>query len=909
MDKFYKIGILLVLLFTAAMPNESFAQETLKAGKIKKFVRKGRKAYRKDEFWKAKSYYDKVVNANSQDPQHWFETGLVYFDSKVEREKSIVYFEKSLELSTDDTIPETFYYLGKAYLYNGEYEKAIESFNVFLNRVKNNKKGIELRQEVIREIEICNNGIALRGQTNYEVEEIVNLGPNVNTEYQEYAPVLTNEENLILFCSRRPPGRKKHVDGLNFEDIYFTVRTGENWGEAQMIDKSSGYVNKEINEGKQHTAPVSVSADGNILYIYKENGIWKSTKNDQGQWGIPERMNQNVNIGEATPSIFVTPDGSEMFIVGYNASDGFGGRDIYYSTKSETGGWTKPVNLGPQINTEYMEDAPYLSKDGKTLYFASNGHNTMGGYDIFKTVRDENGNWSDPVNIGAPVNSSGDDIYYVENSEGTLAFYASMRPGSYGYLDIYTARYGCKNIPTTNIKGYAVFSENNLPVNGVIKITNKETGEEMGTFATNPKTGKYSMALPPEQTYILELVIAQSRYTKIRPHTEEFFIPKQCETYNLYQEISIEYLYDESGQEYASKATFKNAMFDIESEIEKEYGISNFSGAVGSLDETQGIAGHVTHSGTANAANVEVLLMNKNHQVLRIDETDANGHFAFQHIDPKEEYIIVFNQDDAAANYTLSLGGSKENLNLSGKVYNYVNTTEELRPNQTIYLANSNKEVFNISSTGEKGVYELSANASDPFKVQEINDNYTISYNLDYSDAEIVYSAYIHTIDPNNTELTYTEEVDIIELKDMAMADSDGSNSSGNGMQDFADLLFDFDKHFLREKSKNILENLYSFMNENKNVTIRLEGHADWFGTEPYNMALSKRRAMAAHKYLIDKGISPDRIDNAWFGENKPKAPNANPDGSDSAENRQINRRVEIKIEVPEMADLYLSLQ
>ena len=906
MSHIYKIGLIIVLMIAGGYSNQAYSQTTMKPGKIKKFVRKGRKAYRKDEFWKAKSYYDKVVDANSDDPQHWFETGLVYFDSQVEREKSIVYFEKSLELSTKDTIPETFYYLGKAYLFNGEYEKAIETFNIFLNKVKNNAKGMALRQEVIRQIEICNNGIELRGVTNYEVEEIVNLGPNVNTEYQEYAPVLTDQENLILFCSRRPPGRKKHVDGQNFEDIYYTVRVGDNWGESAIIDKSSGYVDKEVNEGKQHTAPVSVSADGMTLYIYKENGIWKSEKNEDGEWGIPKRMNQNVNIGEATPSIFVTEDETEMFIVGLNATDGFGGRDIYHSVKNENGSWSKPENLGPTINTEYDEDAPYFSKDGKTLYFASTGHNTMGGFDIFKTERDENGEWSTPVNIGAPVNSSGDDIFYVENSEGTLAYYSSMRPGSFGYMDIYTAKYGCKNIPTTNVKGYAVFSENNLPVNGVIKITNKETGEEMGTFSTNPKTGKYEMALPPEQTYLLELVIAQSRYTKIRPHVEEFFIPKQCETYNLYQEITIEYLYDESGQEYASKATFKNAMFDIESEIEEKYGVNDFSGSVGTTDFVTGIGGEVTHSGTSVAEGIEVWLMNTNHQVLRIDETDANGKFAFEHIDTTKEYILQFNQDDASASYKSLLGGNENNLNLTGTVYNFNNVTNTNRPSQKIYLSNTQKVVANIVSTGEDGKYELPANSSNPFEVEDVNNNVTFSYNLDNSDAEITYSAFIHTIDPNNTELTYTEEVDIIELKDMV---SDSTGGSGSELQLFADLLFDFDKHFLRDKSENILDNLYNFMNENKEVTIRFEGHTDWFGSEAYNEKLSKRRALAAHKYLIDKGIAANRITNAWFGETVEKVPNAYPDGADNPENRQLNRRVEIKIEVPEMADLYLSLQ
>lgn len=319
----------------------------------------------------------------------------------------------------------------------------------------------------------------------------------------DYSPVVSEDEDLILFCTRRPPNGKKNLDGTFYEDIYFTTATGKDssWVPAIMIDKSSGYISEEINNGKAHVAPVSISPDGKTLYIYKENSIWKSVKNAEGQWSIPIRMNQNVNIGEANPSIFITPDEKEMFIVSQGVSDGFGERDIYYSVKDENGNWKKPVNMGPKINTPYKEDAPYLSKDGKSLYFASQGHNSMGGFDIFRSERNLNGEWGEAKNIGTPVNSAGDDIYYVENEEGTLAYYASMRPGSYGYLDIYTAKYDCKNIPTSEVKGYAIYSENHFPVSGLIKVTNVGTGQEMGAFNIDPKTGKYQMILPPDNTY------------------------------------------------------------------------------------------------------------------------------------------------------------------------------------------------------------------------------------------------------------------------------------------------------------------------------------------------------------------------------------------------------------------------
>ncbi|MFT4603101.1 MAG: outer membrane protein OmpA-like peptidoglycan-associated protein [Arenicella sp.] len=907
MKSVFKILSFLILMVTfASAPIDSFAQSP---GQVKKFVKKGRKAYNKGQFWKSKSYYDKVTSSTTQNPQFWLEAGVVYYESQVEREKSLLMFEKALEFSAaeDDTIPEIYYYKAKANHFNGEYEKAISDYNVFLNNVKNNKKGLELRKEVIREIEICNNGVDLRSQASNRFAEIKNMGPRVNSDSPDYAPAVTNDENLILFCSRRPPGTKKNVDGLYYEDIFYTTkRENGEWVQAEVIDKSSGYLAKEINEGKEHEAPISLSADGKTLFIYKENSIWKSELDDSGKWSIPRRMNSNVNIGTANPSVRITRDEQEMFIVSVGAAGGLGERDIYHTTKTENGGWAKPVNLGPKINTPFKEDAPFLSNDGKTLFFASEGHNSMGGFDIFKTVRDENGEWSDPINIGAPINSAGDDIYYVENSEGTLAYYASMRPGSYGYLDLYTASFECKNIPTTEIKGYAVFAENHLPVNGMIKITNKETGEEAGVYQTDPLTGKYNMVLAPEQTYYLELIVSQSRYNEVRPHREEFYIPKQCEYFNLYQEIAVDYLKDGGGSVYAQRAHFKNAMFDIESEIKKEYGDDlDLSGLGLTPENIVGLTGIIKHDATKTAEGVEVLLMNRSHQVMRMTETDENGEFSFEKTDPEGEYIIFINEDDAKISQFGDQMNTTSEVVIEGMIYTFKNKDKTVLDGIPVYLGNTNKVVVNASESSPSGQFKMSNIPTDQANVDMLNTSANaISYNLDLSDTEITYSAYITRIDPDNTELAYTEYIDIIELKDLP---EDTITGGGSGI-DFANILFDFDKFFLRAKSMTVLDAVTAFMTENPTVSIRLDGHTDWFGSPVYNDGLSERRALSAHKWLIDKGINPNRIQNQWFGEGTPTASNDMPDGADNESGRQLNRRVEIKVEIPEMADLYLSL-
>jgi outer membrane protein OmpA-like peptidoglycan-associated protein/tetratricopeptide (TPR) repeat protein len=896
----YKIlSLFFVLLATTLVPDTSFAQE--KENQIKKYVKKGRRAYTKGQYWKAKSYYDKVTSSSTTKPQYWLEAGIVYYESQVERERALPLFKKALEFSTKsgDTIPEILYYKAKANHFEGSYEKAISDYNIFLNYVK-------IKFVVILILNF-NNGVDLRSLESKKYTEIKNMGPRVNSDSPDYAPVVTNDENLILFCSRRPPGSKKNVDGLYFEDIFYTTkRTNGSWNQAEVIDKSSGYLSKEFKEGKKHEAPISLSADGKTLFIYKQNSIWKSELDEEGKWSIPRKMNQNVNIGSANPSVFITRDEQEMFIVSEGAEGGLGERDLYHAKKNEQGGWERAVNMGPKINTPFKEDAPFLSMDGRSLYFASEGHNSMGGFDIFKSERDAKGEWSEPVNIGSPINSAGDDIYYVENEEGTLAYYASMRPGSFGYLDLYTADFECENIPTTEIRGYAIFAENHLPVNGVIKVTNKDTGEEAGTYQIDPKTGKYTMVLKPEQTYYLELVVNQSKYNKIRPHREEFFIPKQCEYFNLFQEIAVDYLKEDNGAIYAQRAHFKNAMFDIEEEIKKEFGNDLAIGGNESVtDNIYGITGNASHNGTINAQHIEVLLMNPIHQVLRITETDENGDFTFEKIDPDGEYIVLFNEDDAKVSQLGDNVNSGSEIGLEGKIYSFKDRDKTVKSDVSIYVGNSERVIANATVSQANGGFKLTNVATDQAAVDMLNTRSNkVSYNLDVSDTEVTYSAYITRIDPNNTALAYTEYIDIIELKDMPR---DTSITGGNG-NEFANILFDFDKFFLRAKSMTVLDAVTAFMKENPTVTIRLDGHTDWFGSERYNDGLSKSRALSAHKWLIDKGIAPNRIENVWFGEANPTVSNDNQDGSDSREGRQLNRRVEIKVEIPEMADLYLSL-
>ena len=1110
--------------------------QSLDEKQIKALLKKGRRATRESEHWKAKTYYDKITNGGSRNPVHWYEAGQVYFESKVEREKSLDLFKKGLELSISDTIPELLYATADAYHFIGEYETAISYYSQYRKKV--GTKNGDLTEEITRKIEICNNGVDLRSHEDLRYVEIKNLGKNINTKAADYSPVISENEDIILFCSRRAMSSKKSIDGEYFEDIYYSTKDADgSWSKSKVVDKTSGYINKEINGGKSHEAPISMSADGNTLYIYKENNIWKSDKNEKGEWGIPKKMNKNVNIGKTNHSIFITADNKEMYMVAVNASGTLGGRDIYMATANPDGSWGELSNLGATINTKYDEDAPFMSSDGKSFYFSSTGHNTMGGYDIFKSERDENGVWSKPMNIGAPINSVGNDVFYVENPSGSIAYFSSFRSGGEGHFDLYSATYDCNNIPATNIKGYSIFAENHQPVSGIIKITNKTSGEEMGTYTINPKTGKYNLVLPPDETYILELVVAQPRIELERPFTEEFYVPKQCETYNLFQQVSLSNIKNNNGDIMAQQAKFENAMFDIEKMAKRKFGLSDIKTNKTYEDSITGILGTLSHNDNLNAKNVEVTLLNLNNEILRITKTDVNGDYAFEKINPNEKYIVIFNEEDALRSYRAATdNNTADEAPIQGFIRSYSDDKHSAKSNTSIYIGDDNNLVKNSTSSDGNGYFELTNQPSDPSEIKSINDNTTVTYNMDIPTEEVLFSAYLINADPNDPSVTYTEYIDMVDLKDIIIKNdiatldpnnpklntldpldpnmnpldikdpkidpkndittldpnnpklnsqdpldpnmnpldikdpkndittldpnnpklnsqdpldpnmdpldikdpkndittldpnnpklntqdpldpnmdpldikdpkndittldpnnpklntqdpldpnmdpldikdpkndittldpnnpklnaqdpldpnmdpldikdpknditdtkndpvetkndvADTKNNPTNTTTDivdiktnnggpqskgeFTNLYFDFDKYFLRDKSKNILENLYSYLNDHPNATVRLDGHTDWIGTEEYNNTLSQVRTLIAYKYLIDKGIDPNRLENAWFGESRPAISNATASGKDSPANRQLNRRVEIKLEIPEMAALYIQL-
>ncbi len=388
-----------------------------------------------------------------------------------------------------------YYFMGLIYHQNKQFEKAQSSYNNYKDLAPN---------EMIFDIRVINRQIdkirtakiLIKNSSNFLIE---NLGPEVNSAYPDYAPVLFANGNKLYFTSRRKGSFPEIKDPNNeyFEDIYLSEKVNDVW-------------QKPINIGaplntKTHDASVAISNNDSIFYIYRTNpnliggDILKSTKIED-KWSEPVIFESTINTKNGSESsISIHPNGKRIFFSS-NRPGGYGGKDIYCVKLLPNGKWSLPSNLGAMINTAEDEDGPYISADGITLYFSSKGHKNMGGYDFFKSQLQDDGRWSDPQNMGYPINSVMDDIF-ISTVNNEDYFFSSNRAGGYGFSDIYHTILPKKKNEYLIIKGRIIDNKNQLSLRANITIFNKETNKLEGIYKSDYSSGKFVMVLKPSQQY------------------------------------------------------------------------------------------------------------------------------------------------------------------------------------------------------------------------------------------------------------------------------------------------------------------------------------------------------------------------------------------------------------------------
>ena len=357
------------------------------------------------------------------------------------------------------------YKIGQSYQYALKLDHAIEFYQKFREKVLTNPRykarGKAALAEIDRRIEECRNGIEFMAfPKEFKIE---NLGKEINSEADDYGPVLDLNEELLIFTSRRSDGNMNvmvdEMDNLPFEDIFTAQRSGEKWTMAKNIGEP---VNSPYNDSN-----LALSPDGKSLYTYHDRDIYVSDKLANGTWSDPKLLPSPINSDSVESSITITQDGNTIYFSS-NRFGGLGGKDIYSAKKGKDGLWTEVRNLGPAINTEYDEDGPYIDPTGAILYYSSKGKKGMGGFDLFRAglLNAAKNTWTEPENLGYPINTPDDDVFFVGSRDSKRGYYASVREGGFGYLDIYRI-----TIPEFVPKDPAL-----LPVKLVVKV------QEAGTL-------------------------------------------------------------------------------------------------------------------------------------------------------------------------------------------------------------------------------------------------------------------------------------------------------------------------------------------------------------------------------------------------------------------------------------------
>ena len=395
---------------------------------------------------------------------------------------------------------ESLFHLGKLAHLNYKFIEAISFYKQYANFGKR-----ELGDEVIKK-HIKTAELALELTKNPEDVLVKNLGAEVNSKFAEYVPVITLDEQEMYFTSRRDnsTGGKLDPNKEYFEDIYYTKKLNGKWSAPTNVIS-------DINT-QTHDATAAISADGQTMVIYRTNrqltgGDLYITEKLNDKWSEPKILDENINSEFQEASACFSPDGKTI-IFSSNRPDGFGGKDLYRVKLLPNGEWSLPKNLGPSINTQYNEDSPFLDVDGRTLYFASEGHNSIGGFDVFSTKREEKEHWTIPENLGFPANSVEDDIYLSITPGGRKGYYSSVKADGYGDQDLYEIDFIYRQRTNLIIKGL-LKDESGSPIQGEITIIDERNKELQGVYNSNKSNGKYLLVLHPMVNY--KMIIASDK--------------------------------------------------------------------------------------------------------------------------------------------------------------------------------------------------------------------------------------------------------------------------------------------------------------------------------------------------------------------------------------------------------------
>ena len=541
--RYFLNSLIVVLLLSSLVLNaqtdvsvkrKDFKTDKPGFGEAWKHVANGDAYYGEKGIWYNEAYneYLQALVYNSTNAELNYKTGVsALFSDK--KEEAVGFFLKAIELNKDVT-EDVLLLAGRSLQYSGRFSDAIEKFTSYLSSpLKKSQKNILLARECIQE---CNSAVIVTKDTLRILIE--NTGPNINSDADDYSEVFTTDGKTMYFASRRqiPKEGNRHPDSKFDENIFVSHLINGSWGPASLAGK-------ELTT-KYCESPLFINSTGDMLYVYtgySNNGDIKVSLNKKGVWKTPKTVPYPINTRGSETSFTISPSGNEIYFVSDHGKNSIGGKDIYFIKKLSDRKWSKPMNAGSIINTIYDEESVRFSRTGDTLWFSSRGHNSIGGFDIFYSIKNKSGAWDTVKNLGYPVNTPWDELFYHPSPVDDSSFYfVSNRSGGLGGSDIYHGQIlPPKKIvlppvapkPDTVIirdtvlivkevappppviqqeqpvflTGKIKDSDSGEPVLAKVDVKDISSGDVVGTTASSDVDGSYRVKLPAKKSYMIDL--------------------------------------------------------------------------------------------------------------------------------------------------------------------------------------------------------------------------------------------------------------------------------------------------------------------------------------------------------------------------------------------------------------------
>ncbi len=440
-----------------------------------------------EEYKDALPLYLNLLEINPDNYNYKYRIGLCYLNIPGEKEKALPYLQDAAKhinpkyregkFREAEAPYDALFYLGTAYRISNQLDKALETYRVFYEGMDYDTYDSTV---VKQQIEACQNAKTLMKTPLYLKRE--NLGDLINGQRSDVSPVVSADEKTIVFTRELP----------FYEGIFYAKKKNGKWTSIRQLQEEL-----LIDDGY----PTCLSPDGNELYIYRDDGydgnIYVSHYSN-GRWAPAVKLNENINTKYWESHACISGDGDILYFTS-NTKGGYGVLDIYVSKKDSIGEWGPPINLGPTINTPFNEETPFLDHTGKVLFFSSRGHFNMGGYDIFYSTKIDDNKWSTPVNMGYPLNTTDDDLFFSPVKEGYLAYISEFDPDGYGREDIFRVEIFSNDHPRNfYVRGIVKLKDLLSQYEDSVRISalDKPYLDTLVTVYSNPYTGKYHFELP-----------------------------------------------------------------------------------------------------------------------------------------------------------------------------------------------------------------------------------------------------------------------------------------------------------------------------------------------------------------------------------------------------------------------------